>query len=167
MCLLYQDDLWELYNKPQSDSNKAKLEKLLAPYYKEFIEDKRKVPDKFFNNANDLNHILFNSRLTVAWDKKHNMRDYAKKHIDETTINWISDASGKLKPKGIHNDHKLRESYFDNIQKLLKSQNIGSDIIVEEDGEKIGQQFPTDTGPIDILAISKDKSVLLVVELKR
>ena len=39
--------------------------------------------------------------------------------------------------------------------------------IYEEDGEAAGQQYPTDTGPIDILAISKDKKTLLVVELKR
>jgi len=36
-----------------------------------------------------------------------------------------------------------------------------------EDGEVTGQQFQTDTGRIDILAISKDKKTLLVVELKR
>lgn len=35
------------------------------------------------------------------------------------------------------------------------------------DGETVGQQFPSDTGPIDILAISKDGKELLVVELKR
>jgi len=35
------------------------------------------------------------------------------------------------------------------------------------EGESTGQQFPTDTGPIDILAIAKDGSELLVVELKR
>ena len=40
------------------------------------------------------------------------------------------------------------------------------DIYVEE-GECVGQQFATDTGPIDILAISKDKKTLLVVELKK
>ena len=39
--------------------------------------------------------------------------------------------------------------------------------IYEAEGEIIGQQFPTDTGPIDILAISKDKSELLVIELKK
>ncbi|WP_417480935.1 endonuclease NucS domain-containing protein [Maricaulis sp.] len=39
--------------------------------------------------------------------------------------------------------------------------------IFEEDGELVGQQFPTDTGPIDILAISKDRRELLVVELKK
>ena len=39
--------------------------------------------------------------------------------------------------------------------------------IYEEDGELVGQQYPTDTGPIDILAISHNKKELLVVELKR
>lgn len=39
--------------------------------------------------------------------------------------------------------------------------------IFEEDGEPVGQQYATDAGPIDILAISKDKKRLLVVELKR
>jgi restriction system protein len=39
--------------------------------------------------------------------------------------------------------------------------------IYEEDGERVGQQYPTETGPIDILAISKDKKRLLVVELKK
>jgi restriction system protein len=39
--------------------------------------------------------------------------------------------------------------------------------IFEVDGQLVGQQFPTDTGPIDILAESKDKKTLLVVELKK
>lgn len=39
--------------------------------------------------------------------------------------------------------------------------------IYEEDGEQVGQQYATDTGPLDILAISKDKKSLLVVELKK
>ena len=39
--------------------------------------------------------------------------------------------------------------------------------IYEEDGEIVGQQYQTDTGPLDILAISKDKKSLLVVELKK
>jgi len=39
--------------------------------------------------------------------------------------------------------------------------------IFSDDGELVGQQFPSDTGPIDILAISKDRKTLLVVELKR
>jgi len=39
--------------------------------------------------------------------------------------------------------------------------------IFEDDGEKAGRQYPTDTGNIDILAVSKDKKELLVVELKK
>lgn len=39
--------------------------------------------------------------------------------------------------------------------------------IYEEDGEPVGQHYPTDTGPLDILAIRKDKKELLVVELKK
>lgn len=39
--------------------------------------------------------------------------------------------------------------------------------IYSEDGEVVGQQYQTDTGPIDVLAISKDKKILLVVELKK
>jgi restriction system protein len=39
--------------------------------------------------------------------------------------------------------------------------------IFEEEGELVGQQYPSDTGPIDILAISKDKKTILVVELKK
>lgn len=39
--------------------------------------------------------------------------------------------------------------------------------VYEEDGELAGQQYPTDTGAIDILAMSKNKKELLVVELKK
>ena len=39
--------------------------------------------------------------------------------------------------------------------------------IFTEDGEIVGQQYETDTGPIDILAVSKDNKTLLVIELKK
>lgn len=46
--------------------------------------------------------------------------------------------------------------------------DLGRDYdVFEEEGDKVGQQYPTDTGPIDILAISKDKKQLMVVELKK
>jgi restriction system protein len=49
-----------------------------------------------------------------------------------------------------------------------KSTELGKHYdIYEEEGEMAGQQYPSDTGPIDILAISKDKKELLVVELKK
>ena len=39
--------------------------------------------------------------------------------------------------------------------------------LYEEDGEIVGQQLPSDTGPIDLLAVSHDGSELLVIELKK
>jgi restriction system protein len=41
------------------------------------------------------------------------------------------------------------------------------DIVTDENGDSVGQQFATDTGRIDILARSKDGKELLVIELKR
>jgi len=41
------------------------------------------------------------------------------------------------------------------------------DIYRDNEGTQIGRQYLCDTGPLDILAISKDGSHLLVVELKR
>lgn len=40
-------------------------------------------------------------------------------------------------------------------------------LIYEEEGEPVGRQYSTEVGPIDVLAISKDKKRLLVIELKR
>ena len=49
-----------------------------------------------------------------------------------------------------------------------KSTELGNKYkIYEDDGELVGRQYPSDTGPIDILAISNDQKELLVVELKR
>ncbi len=49
-----------------------------------------------------------------------------------------------------------------------KHTEFGKDFDIYEDADgQSGQQYPTDTGPLDILAVSKDKKRLLVVELKR
>lgn len=49
-----------------------------------------------------------------------------------------------------------------------KQTELGRDYtIFEDEGRVVGKQFQTDTGAIDILAISKDKKRLLVVELKK
>lgn len=80
------------------------------------------------------------------------------------------------KPKLISTDETVEDPSAFALEKHLEDflvQNwaqtdLGKDYdIYEEDGEKVGQQYPTDTGPMDILAIRKDKSELLVVELKK
>ena len=61
----------------------------------------------------------------------------------------------------------LEKHLEDFLIKNWKSTSLGKKYdIYEEDGVLVGQ-YPSDTGPIDILAISKDKKTLLVVELKK
>jgi len=61
----------------------------------------------------------------------------------------------------------LEEHLEDFLVKNWSNTELGKEYeIYEEDGEK-AQQYQTDTGPLDILAISKDKKHLLVVELKK
>ncbi len=60
------------------------------------------------------------------------------------------------------------EAHLEDFRVLNWAQTeLGRDYdIYEEDGEK-AQQYQTDTGPLDILAVSKDGKRLLVVELKK
>ena len=61
----------------------------------------------------------------------------------------------------------LEEHLEDFLVQNWPHTELGKDYdIYEEEGEK-AQQYPTDTGPLDILAISKDKKRLMVVELKK
>lgn len=61
----------------------------------------------------------------------------------------------------------LEEHLEEFLVKNWAHTELGRDYdIYEEDGEK-AQQYQTDTGPLDILAVSKDKKRLLVVELKK
>lgn len=83
---------------------------------------------------------------------------------------------GESKPTLISTDETVEDVTTFALEKHLedflvanwKQTELGRNYeIFEEDGETVGQQYPTDTGPIDVLAISKDKSELLVVELKK
>lgn len=84
--------------------------------------------------------------------------------------------AGKAPPTLISTDELVEDASVFALEKHLEDflvQNwaqteLGRTFtIFEADGEVIGQQYPTDTGPIDILAISKDGKTLLVVELKK
>ena len=94
------------------------------------------------------------------------------KHAEEIE-NFISGAS---RPQLISTDESVEDASEFALERHLEdflvqnwaSTELGQNYdIYEDDGELIGQQFPSDTGPIDILAISKDKKELLVVELKK
>ena len=83
---------------------------------------------------------------------------------------------GEAAPSLTHTDERIEDPIVFALEKHLEdflvanwsSTELGQKYdIFEEDGELVGQQYPSDTGPIDILAISKDKKELLVVELKK
>ncbi len=83
---------------------------------------------------------------------------------------------GKKPPTIISTDNTIEDpSVFaleahleDFLVKNWAQTELGIDYeIFQEDGELVGKQYQTDTGPLDILAISKDKKTLLVVELKK
>lgn len=92
--------------------------------------------------ANELDALLSGSRPQTITTTDETIEDPSvfalEKHLEDFLVqNWKSTELGK---------------YYN---------------IYEEEGEIVGQQYPSDTGPIDILAISKDKKELLVVELKK
>ena len=84
--------------------------------------------------------------------------------------------AGQQLPALIHQDETVEDPSVFALEKHLEDFLVANwqhtelgqqyDIFTEE-GEVVGQQYPSDTGPIDILALSKDKKTLLVVELKR
>ncbi len=59
----------------------------------------------------------------------------------------------------------LEEFLVDNWAKTDLGKHY--DIYCDDEGNQIGRQYLSDTGPLDILAVSKDGAELLVVELKR
>ncbi len=82
----------------------------------------------------------------------------------------IEDNNSSTIGKTVEDPHvfPLEEHLEDFLVKNWGQIELGKNYkIYEEEGELVGRQYPSDTGPIDILAISKDKKELLVVELKK
>ena len=128
-------------------------------------------------------------RRTVRWFSKTISRDEMSQSLRNSagsigTVSNISKYASELESllSGNHpqtiitTDESIEDPSVFALEKHLEdflvknwnSTDLGKySSIYEEDGEIMGQQYPTDTGPIDILAISKDKKTLLVVELKK
>ncbi len=128
-------------------------------------------------------------RRHVKWMAKHvereAMSDMLKKSAGSigTVSNITGHAqelesliSGEYKSPIVSTDSTVEDPSEFALEKHLedflvqnwKQTELGRDFeIFEEDGELVGQQYQSDTGPMDILAIRKDKSQLLVVELKK
>jgi restriction system protein len=131
----------------------------------------------------------FSHRRRVEWFPKSIARSEMSEALQRSTgsIGTVSNISkhaeeikgfleGNSPPTLIATDELVEDPSVFALEKHLEDflvQNwctteLGNNYnIFEEEGEVAGQQYPTDTGPIDILAISKDGKELLVVELKK
>lgn len=117
-------------------------------------------------SPNDLSSDLYKSL-----NAQNTLIDISSYHQElENLIKGNS--SGKI----ISNDPSIEEPSEFALEKHLEdfliknwaSTKLGREYdIYSEEGELVGQQYQSDTGPIDILAISKNRKVLLVVELKK
>lgn len=77
----------------------------------------------------------------------------------------VSAAEGEIEDPAVFVLEKHLEDF---LVRNWAATELGNDYaIFEEDGELVGQQYPTDTGPLDILAVRNDRRELLVVELKK
>jgi len=137
-----------------------------------------------YHKGRDLPH-----RRTVRWYSRSISRDEMSETLKNSagSIGTVSDISeyateiealiaGSRPASIVATDESIENPTEFVLEKHLedflvqnwKSTEIGKRYdIYEEDGETVGQQYPSDTGPIDILAISKDKKEILVIELKK
>lgn len=114
----------------------------------------------------DMSQPLKNSASSIG--TVSNLTKYAEEL--ETLID------GKQPPALLHQSEDVEDPTAFALEKHLEDFLVTNwqytvlgkhyDIFTEE-GEIVGKQYPSDTGPIDILAISKDQKTLLVVELKK
>ena len=134
------------------------------------------------------NEVLSHRRL-VKWYDKGVAREEMSQPLRNSTgsVGTVSNITkyaeelealleGKAPPALTHSDATAEDPSVFALEKHLEdflvanwsSTELGREYdIYSDDGEIVGQQYQSDTGPIDILAISKDKKTLLVVELKR
>ena len=134
------------------------------------------------------NEVLSHRRL-VKWYEKGVARQEMSNPLQKSTgsVGTVSNITkyaeelealleGKTPPALTHSDSTVEDPSVFALEKHLEeflvanwsSTELGREYdIYTDEGEIVGQQYQSDTGPIDILAISKDKKTLLVVELKR
>lgn len=144
----------------------------------EVLGDYRYVPESFFPHQRE-----------VQWKKstfpRSEMSDDLKKSTGSTlTIIEVSKYSeeierltGGLKtPTLLSTDENVEDPSAFALEKHLEdfliynwpqTELAKKYDLVTDDGVVVAQQYQSDTGPIDILAISKDKKEYLVVELKK
>ena len=157
------------FSKPNKHSSNPLFQKLisgeLTPYF--FARWTQKPPFTFLGTGTILRfedgyktpqgHECI--RLVISVDELHDI--ISTDNLGMTSAN----SSGIEREKSSFLFEKQLEDFLvSNWDKTPLSENYE---IFEQNGQQCGQQFRTDTGPIDILGQRRDKSDFLVVELKR
>jgi restriction system protein len=142
--------------------------------------------DYFYEPAGVLPH-----RRKVAWRTQPIPRSAMSESLQNSTgsIGTVSDVtkygqeiealisgSGTIVPRIIASDPDIEDPSAFALEEHLEAflvknwekTPLAKDFaIFEEEGEQVGQQYSTDAGIIDILAVSRDKKRILIIELKR
>lgn len=146
----------------------------------------RVTGDYFYAGDKELPHRRPVQWLPILVNRSDMSEDFSKRFsvgtVQELTgfgseiDELVAKASGSTTIKVRVDDETVENPYVFAMEKYLEEflvtnwqhTELGKHFdIYEENGTKIGQQYMSDTGPLDILAISKDKKTLLVVELKK
>lgn len=150
------------FGKPNSHSKQNTFKKLLegvtTPYF--FARWDKNPQFTFLGTGSILNYVDGAKTLHGSSIKLTVRCDDAKEVIKYSTIeNDLSEIENSqiLQPSSF-----VMEKHLEDF--LVKNWSLTE---FEKDYKFVKNQYPTDTGPLDILAQKKDKSEFLVIELKR
>ncbi len=136
-------------------------------YFGEVISDYFYKPEGILPHRRAVNwYPATFKRVKISPEMKESLKSKSimiTQHAEEIE-KYIREREYEVLPMAPSSEKHLEDFLVEN----WRHTELGADYdVLEEDGEIVGQQYPTNTGPIDILAISKDKKELLVVELKK
>ena len=114
----------------------------------------------------DMSEALQNSTGSIGTvSEVSRYRDELEKLIGGVVAHKMISTDGTVEDPSVFALEKYLEDFL--VTNWAQTELGKTHDIFEEDGQLVGQQYATDTGPMDILAIRKDKKELLVVELKK
>ena len=156
------DETITWFGKPNTNSGQPTFKKLLNGELKPLFFARWDSSDpnfKYLGTATVIDFIdnvkLDDGRTTIKLTSKSENLSEA---IGDASINYEEETATFALEK------HLEEFIIEN----WSNTHIGQEYdILREGDDLIGQQYQTDTGPIDILAIKKDSSEYLVIELKK
>jgi hypothetical protein len=157
------------FSKPNKHSSNPLFQKILSgeltPYF--FARWNQKPPFTFLGTGNIVN--LEDGYKTPQGHECIRLIVSVKELQDIITPHQKSQSPVELIDENEQKSSFLFEKHLEDflVSNWTRTPLAREFEIYQKDGDVVGQQFRTNTGPIDILGQRKDKSDFLVVELKR